>query len=102
MIKVKYGWTPEKSGEVAATRLLAALGFGADHVTMVPRLRCIGCPLFPFEMQEVAEAFYATWLLDLVSPKNQPSRLHLGGRRERKWPDAASRSTRTRAGTGMS
>ena len=72
VIKVKYGWTPEKHGEVAATRLLAALGFGADHVAMLPRLRCIGCPIFPFEMQEFAEAFYAPWLIGLVSPKNQP------------------------------
>jgi hypothetical protein len=71
-VKVKYGWTAEKSGEVAATRLLAALGFGADHVTMVPRLRCIGCPLFPFEMMKVAEAFYATWLIDLITPREKP------------------------------
>ena len=31
-VKVKYGWTPERFGEVAATRLLAALGFGADRL----------------------------------------------------------------------
>ena len=67
-VKIKYGWTPEKSGEVAASRLLAALGFGADHVTLVERVRCIGCPLFPFEMAGAAEAFYAPWLLDLVTP----------------------------------
>ncbi|HUR20415.1 MAG TPA: hypothetical protein VMZ90_06360 [Vicinamibacterales bacterium] len=72
LIKVKYGWTPEKSGEVAASRLLAALGFGADHVAMLPRLRCIGCPMFPFEMQEFAEAFYAPWLIDLLRAKDQP------------------------------
>lgn len=71
VVKVKYGWSREKSGEVAATRLLAALGFGADHVTMLPTLRCIGCPLFPFEMMEVGEAFYAPWLLDLITPKKQ-------------------------------
>ncbi len=69
VIKVKYGWTPERSGEVAATRLLAALGFGADHVTMLPRLRCIGCPLYPFEMSKMAEAFYAPWLLNLFGGK---------------------------------
>jgi hypothetical protein len=72
VIKVKYGWTPEKSGEVAATRLLAALGFGADHVAMLPRLRCLGCPLFPFEMQEFAEAFYAPWLIGLLTAKDHP------------------------------
>lgn len=67
VLKVKYGWTPEKSGEVAATRLVSALGFGADRVTLVERLRCIGCPPFPFEMQVLAESFYATRLLDLMT-----------------------------------
>ncbi|MEO6222326.1 MAG: hypothetical protein ABIP90_03685 [Vicinamibacterales bacterium] len=67
VIKVKYGWTPERSGEVAATRLLAALGFGADHVSMLPRLRCVGCPLYPFEMLRVAQAFYASWLMDFMA-----------------------------------
>jgi hypothetical protein len=70
-VKVKYGWTPEKYGEVGATRLLAALGFGADHVTMLPRLRCIGCPLYPFEMLKLAEAFYAPWLVDLITPRER-------------------------------
>ena len=70
IVKVKYGWTPEKSGEVATTRLLAALGFGADHVTLVPRLRCLGCPPFPFEMRRIAEAFFAAPLLDWVIPDN--------------------------------
>ena len=70
-VKVKYGTTRERYGEVAATRLLAALGFGADHVTMLPRLRCIGCPVYPFEMREIAEAFYAPWLVDLVTSKTQ-------------------------------
>ena len=69
-VKVKYGFTREKSAEVAASRLLAALGFGADQVSMVQRLRCIGCPPFPFEMAGVAEAFYAPWLLDLITPRN--------------------------------
>lgn len=69
VIKVKYGWTPERHGEVAATRLLASLGFGADHVTMLPRLRCIDCPLYPFEIGKVAEAFYAPWLLNLFAGK---------------------------------
>ena len=70
-IKVKYGWTREKSAEVAASRLLAALGFGADHMTMVERVRCKGCPPFPFEMAGAAEAFYAPWLLEFVTPKDK-------------------------------
>jgi hypothetical protein len=47
-IRVKYGHTAEIHSEVAATRLLSALGFGADHVTLVERLRCQGCPTSPF------------------------------------------------------
>lgn len=71
VLKVKYGWTPEKYGEVAATRLVSALGFGADQVTLVERLRCIGCPPFPFEMQVLAESFYATGLLDRLTSENR-------------------------------
>jgi hypothetical protein len=67
VIKVKYGRTPERLGEVAATRLLAALGFGADPTTMLPRVRCIGCPWFPFQMRRLAELFYATPILDWMT-----------------------------------
>jgi hypothetical protein len=48
VVKIKYSRNPEIQAEVAATRLLTALGFGADHVEIVPRLRCHGCPRFPF------------------------------------------------------
>ena len=47
-IRVKYGRTPEIPSEVAVSRLLHALGFGADDVMLVPRLRCYGCPAEPF------------------------------------------------------
>jgi hypothetical protein len=47
-IRVKYGSTPEIPSEVAATRLLHALGFAADDVMLVARLRCHGCPAKPF------------------------------------------------------
>lgn len=47
-IRVKYGRTPEIPSEVAVSRLLHALGFGADDVMLVPRLRCFGCPAEPF------------------------------------------------------
>ena len=48
-LKVKYGASnAELRGEVAATRLLSTLGFGADRVFVVGRVRCAGCPLFPF------------------------------------------------------
>jgi hypothetical protein len=47
-VRVKYGRSPEIPSEVAATRLLHALGFGADEVMLVERLRCYGCPVEPF------------------------------------------------------
>ena len=47
-IRVKYGRTPEIPSEVAAARLLHALGFGADDVMLVEKLRCYGCPAEPF------------------------------------------------------
>jgi hypothetical protein len=46
-IKVKYKGA-EPHGEVAATRLMRALGFPADDVRFVERVRCYGCPTFPF------------------------------------------------------
>ncbi|HJR57776.1 MAG TPA: hypothetical protein VJ813_00185 [Vicinamibacterales bacterium] len=48
-VKVKYGSNPELHAEVAASRLLSALGFGADRMSVVRRVRCAGCPSFPFQ-----------------------------------------------------
>src|SRR5213079_2234867 len=54
-VKVKYG---EKNGEVyaevAATRLLWALGFGADRMYPV-RVACRGCPPDPFRPHQGRE-----------------------------------------------
>jgi hypothetical protein len=47
-IRVKYGRSPEIPSEVAAARLLHALGFGADQMMLVEKLRCYGCPAEPF------------------------------------------------------
>jgi hypothetical protein len=50
VIRVKYGrGNPELHAEIAATRLLTALGFGADHMYTVGKVRCAGCPMFPFQ-----------------------------------------------------
>jgi hypothetical protein len=50
IVKVKYGRrNPEVFAEVAATRLLAALGFAADRMYLVARVTCAGCPAFPFQ-----------------------------------------------------
>lgn len=47
-IRVKYGRSPEVPSEVASAKLLHTLGFGADDVMMVERVRCYGCPQEPF------------------------------------------------------
>jgi hypothetical protein len=47
VLKVKYGRNPEIYTEVAATRLLEALGAGADRMYFVRQLRCFGCPRDP-------------------------------------------------------
>jgi hypothetical protein len=48
LIKVKYGrLNAEPRAERAATRLLSTLGFGADRMHFVKRVRCKDCPVFP-------------------------------------------------------
>jgi hypothetical protein len=54
-IKVKYGGTQEIPSETAATRLLHALGFGADRVSRVETVRCYGCPFQPFHSRALIE-----------------------------------------------
>ena len=48
VVKVKYGRNPEVAAEVAATRLVSALGYAADRMSIAPRVRCFGCPRYPF------------------------------------------------------
>jgi hypothetical protein len=56
IFKVKYGASNgELPAEVAGTRLLGALGFGADRMYVVRRLRCAGCPRFPFRSLKCLE-----------------------------------------------
>jgi hypothetical protein len=47
-LRIKYGRSPEVPSEVAAAKLLHTLGFGADNVRLVERVRCYGCPAEPF------------------------------------------------------
>jgi hypothetical protein len=50
VLRVKYGrGNPELTAEIAATRLLSALGFGADRMYVVGKVRCAGCTRFPFQ-----------------------------------------------------
>jgi hypothetical protein len=49
VVRIKYGSrNPEVFAEVAATRLLAALGFATDHMYVVDKVVCRGCPPRPF------------------------------------------------------
>jgi hypothetical protein len=48
IVKVKYGRNSEIHAEAAATTLLSLLGYPADDVRVVRRVRCYGCPRFPF------------------------------------------------------
>ena len=54
-VKVKYG-NPEVPAELAASRLLQALGFGADRMQLASRVRCYGCPATPFYVRRAAES----------------------------------------------
>ncbi|HUF22483.1 MAG TPA: hypothetical protein VMN81_00005, partial [Vicinamibacterales bacterium] len=64
VVKVKYGINPEIPGEVAAARLLTAMGLAADHMSIAKRVRCYGCPRSPYRSRQVAEWFFVADLLD--------------------------------------
>jgi hypothetical protein len=62
LLKVKYGRNSrEVRTEVASTRLLAALGFGADRMYVVDRVRCYGCPPYPHEKLGLFNALRADY-----------------------------------------
>jgi hypothetical protein len=65
-VRAKYGFGGEIPAETAATRLLSALGFGADRVTLVERVRCFGCPKEPFVATKVMETLGAQELYEKV------------------------------------
>jgi hypothetical protein len=59
VVKVKYGHTGEIHAELAASRLLAAVGFGADRMYIAPRLRCYGCVRTPYYTMKVLDLVHA-------------------------------------------
>ena len=60
VIKVKYGHrNPEAFAEVAAARMLSALGFGADRMYKVARVRCFGCPPYPHPRFAWLDGFFS-------------------------------------------
>jgi hypothetical protein len=70
-MRAKYGSGAEIPAEVATTRLLSALGFGADSVTLVERIHCYGCPRAPFLTMKVVEAARAKRLFEKVVNEDQ-------------------------------
>jgi hypothetical protein len=69
IVRVKYGREPEIHAEAAATRLLSALGYAADHIYLVPRLRCHGCPTSnPFATMHFLDVLRAPADLSAVKP----------------------------------
>ena len=65
-VKVKYGHDAEIHGEAAATALLRRLGYGADTVAIVPRLRCYGCPRHPFIAMHLRWTFHLPFIREQV------------------------------------
>ena len=62
VVKVKYGHgNAELYTEVAATRLLTALGFAADRMYVIGSVRCAGCPRFPYRAQKCLDATGLRW-----------------------------------------
>jgi hypothetical protein len=65
-VRIKYGLGAEIPAEAAATRLLRALGFAADEIRLVRRLRCYGCPLEPFAMSKAVQGVRAGGVYERV------------------------------------
>jgi hypothetical protein len=62
-MRVKYGRNPEIHAETAAARLLTILGYPADRVSIVRRVRCYGCPRYPFAAMQVLQLIGANGAL---------------------------------------
>jgi hypothetical protein len=61
-VKVKYGdGNAELYTEVAATRLLTALGFATDRMFVVRSVRCAGCPRYPYPALRCLQATSMKW-----------------------------------------
>jgi hypothetical protein len=70
VVKVKYSRNPEINAETAASTLLRTLGYAADHVRIVPRLRCYGCPRYPFVTLQLLSLAHST---DMLAPHGYTS-----------------------------
>jgi hypothetical protein len=71
VVKVKYGHTGEIPAEIAASRLLAGLGFGADRMYLMPRVRCYRCARTPFYLNWVLDHVHARELVERTIPEDR-------------------------------
>jgi hypothetical protein len=90
-IRVKYGDGPELPAEAATTALLRALGFGADDVRLLERLRCYGCPDEPFLTMKAIELTGSASLYETTIDFDK-HRDFAWVSIERKWPASAIES----------
>ncbi len=67
-VRVKYGMTQEIHAEIAASRFLTALGFGADRVYSIRRLRCYGCPRDPYYTTKTLDYVHARGVVAQTMP----------------------------------
>jgi len=89
VVKVRYGTeNPEVEGSVLATRLLWALGFGADRVYPV-RVSCHGCSTDPFTIRHRVKG---TELFDPAAIERKPpgQELKASGHPGWAWPELDS------------
>jgi hypothetical protein len=66
VIKVKYGHDAEIHSEAASTALLRLLGYAADNVTIIPRVRCYGCPRHPFVAMHLRRTFHLPFVREQI------------------------------------
>jgi hypothetical protein len=90
VVKVKYGRrNPEVFAEAAATRLLRALGFGADPVYVVRAVRCVGCPAFPYPRLEILDAIQMdegrTTVFQMATVERRSPGLEIEGSTKEGW-----------------
>jgi hypothetical protein len=91
VIRVKYGrGNGEVFAETAATRLLAAMGFGADRESVVRTVRCFGCPPYPYPRwgewwNRLLPAHGGYREFDVVVIERGPEGTSVPGRRGKGW-----------------
>jgi hypothetical protein len=73
IIRVKYGSTTEIQGEVAASRFITALGFGADRMYLVRHLRCFGCLRTPYQAARLLDRLNLREAAQSLLPDNRYS-----------------------------